>query len=242
MTDSSPSPPPLPIVTDDVTVTVSTAATAARDDAVDVHQVLVGSNVNTAHLSATCPPPHPPPSTSSTSEPSVWTPADIIDRGTSQQWSEQQYNSHRPSGFTGLQEQGWARLDAAIGRRRHDRQSEAWELTFSRVGDNLRRSATHDDRRTAGAESSVDETRKGGGEAITMMITGNSTPLAGALRLVVYVLSAHATQQLWSLPPLPLCIIGARLRHLSAKLGQSIDDRILARHLCTQLARARRWA
>ena len=53
-------------------------------------------------------------------------------------WSEVEYRAHRPLSFTGLSNRSWARLDAAIRRRRHGHSAEKWEVSFAHVCGNLR--------------------------------------------------------------------------------------------------------
>ena len=167
VTSASASPLP-PSFVSDHGVTVS----SEDDNAVPIVPIPAEANVSEVpQASATSPPSHPP---STTSNPHTWTLAEIIERGLHQHWGEQEYKLHRPSGFTGLQDQSWARLDAAIRRRRHDHETETWELSFTRVCHNLRRS--HDQKV---AESSGDNNSENGGDT-------DSTTRGAALSSLVH--------------------------------------------------------
>ena len=111
--------------------------------------------------------PSPPPPASSSSPLTSnsettacsWTLVDILDRCAA--WSEVEYKAHRPLSFTGLSNRSWARLDAAIRRRRHGHSSEKWEVSFTHVCDNLRHP-----RQQPKEQSSVDERSEPRGEEV----------------------------------------------------------------------------
>jgi hypothetical protein len=177
---TSASPPPPFVVTDDVPVS------SEPDKAVHIHHVLADTDVVPPQLPTTShsPPSHPPSST----DPSVWTLAEIMERGWSQQWSEQDYKVNRPSGFTGLKSQSWARLDAAIRRRRHNHESETWELSFIRVCRNIRRIQDQKVGESSGDEESeqcadTDATQRGA--AISSLVQQEIDRMEGEHRLLM---------------------------------------------------------
>ena len=73
------------------------------------------------------PEPSPP-------SPRYWTLAEVIDRCTT--WEE--YQQHRPTGFSALQE-SWAVVDAAMRKRHHKQLKESWSVVFKRVRSNIKR-------------------------------------------------------------------------------------------------------
>jgi hypothetical protein len=127
---TSATPPPSPLVSDD-----HASVPCAHDKAVHISSVPADELTVVHPESATT---SAPLSDASTTDPSVWTLAEIIDTGCSQHWSEDDYKLNRPSGFTGLK--SWAQLDSGIRRRRHNHKSETWEVSFARVCRNLQRS------------------------------------------------------------------------------------------------------
>jgi hypothetical protein len=127
---TSATPPPPPLVSDD-----HVSVPCAHDKAVHISSVPADELTVVHPESATT---SAPLSDASTTDPSVWTLAEIIDTGCSQHWSEDDYKLNRPSGFTGLK--SWAQLDSGIRRRRHNHKSETWEVSFAQVCRNLQRS------------------------------------------------------------------------------------------------------
>jgi hypothetical protein len=96
----------------------------------------------------------------------VWTLAEILDEGAT--WSEAEYKKHRPKSFSGVDHRGtWARLDAAIRRRRLGHElTEKWEVSYVRVCNNLRHA-----QQQSTEDSSGDEKSEHGGERVDVNTT-----------------------------------------------------------------------
>ena len=136
------------------------------------------------------PPPLPPSSSPTTSDPGPaacsWTLADILNKGAA--WSEAEYKAHRPLSFTGLSNRSWARLDAAIRRRRHGHSAEKWEVSFAHVCGNLRHT-----RQQPTEECSGDERNEQKGEGV---VNVSSTEAMSALveRAIDHMQRQHTKQ------------------------------------------------